>query len=147
MSIDDLTDEELKGLLALSAELKAAYKAKGGTETPLKVRQEEANHPPNQPKHSLNTTHPHTYPTQLTQQIQPNQPTSNHTKKGKSISMIFQKRSTRTRVSTETGMAMLGGHALFLGPQDIQLGINESLKVRSTRPFTHPPFHLAQGRD
>lgn len=27
-------------------------------------------------------------------------------------------------------MAMLGGHALFLGPQDIQLGVNESLKVR-----------------
>lgn len=35
-----------------------------------------------------------------------------------------------TRVSTETGMAILGGHALFLGPQDIQLGVNESLKVR-----------------
>ena len=47
---------------------------------------------------------------------------------GQSMSMIFQKRSTRTRVSTETGIFMLGGHALMLGPQDIQLGVNESMR-------------------
>jgi ornithine carbamoyltransferase len=47
---------------------------------------------------------------------------------GKSVAMIFQKRSTRTRVSSETGMGLLGGRALFLGPSDIQLGVNESLK-------------------
>jgi len=47
---------------------------------------------------------------------------------GQTMSMIFQKRSTRTRVSSETGMALLGGHALFLGPSDIQLGVNESMK-------------------
>ncbi|MHA2401995.1 MAG: ornithine carbamoyltransferase, partial [Candidatus Kariarchaeaceae archaeon] len=46
---------------------------------------------------------------------------------GRSMAMIFQKRSTRTRVSTETGIAYLGGHALFLGSSDIQLGKNESL--------------------
>lgn len=46
----------------------------------------------------------------------------------RSMAMIFQKRSTRTRVSTETGIAYLGGHALFLGSDDIQLGKNESLK-------------------
>uniref|UniRef100_A0A7S0SXR1 ornithine carbamoyltransferase n=1 Tax=Chromulina nebulosa TaxID=96789 RepID=A0A7S0SXR1_9STRA len=47
---------------------------------------------------------------------------------GTSMSMIFQKRSTRTRVSTETGIHLLGGHGLMLGPQDIQLGVNETLK-------------------
>lgn len=47
---------------------------------------------------------------------------------GRSMSMIFQKRSTRTRVSTETGIFMLGGHGLMLGPQDIQLGVNESMR-------------------
>tara|TARA_B110000305_G_scaffold237112_1_gene299748 strand:+ start:490 stop:1266 length:777 start_codon:yes stop_codon:yes gene_type:complete len=46
----------------------------------------------------------------------------------KSIASIFQKRSTRTRVSTETGAFLLGGHSLFLGPTDIQLGVNESMR-------------------
>ncbi|RVE58425.1 hypothetical protein OJAV_G00208920 [Oryzias javanicus] len=45
---------------------------------------------------------------------------------GKSIAMIFEKRSTRTRMSTETGMALLGGHPCFLTSQDIHLGVNES---------------------
>ncbi|KAJ8255957.1 hypothetical protein COCON_G00198210 [Conger conger] len=45
---------------------------------------------------------------------------------GKSIAMIFEKRSTRTRMSTETGFALLGGHPCFLTSQDIHLGTNES---------------------
>ncbi|KAG0167541.1 ornithine carbamoyltransferase [Apophysomyces sp. BC1034] len=46
---------------------------------------------------------------------------------GKTLALLFSKRSTRTRVATETAMAYLGGHAMFLGQQDIQLGVNESL--------------------
>lgn len=46
---------------------------------------------------------------------------------GKSIALTFSKRSTRTRVSTEAAAAMMGAHPMFLGSQDIQLGVNESL--------------------
>mmetsp|Transcript_15071 Transcript_15071/g.34942 ORF Transcript_15071/g.34942 Transcript_15071/m.34942 type:complete len:346 (+) Transcript_15071:122-1159(+) len=84
VSIDQLSNDELKGLLDVSHEYKAIYSDK-------------------------------------TKQLP--KPLDGH-----SLSMIFQKRSTRTRVSTETGMSMLGGHALFLGPSDIQLGVNESMR-------------------
>ncbi|PVG02445.1 putative ornithine carbamoyltransferase precursor [Serendipita vermifera] len=43
-----------------------------------------------------------------------------------SIALLFSKRSTRTRVSAETATVLLGGRALFLGRDDIQLGVNES---------------------
>lgn len=46
----------------------------------------------------------------------------------KSIALLFSKRSTRTRVSAETAAVLLGGRALFLGSEDIQLGVNESVR-------------------
>ncbi|ESS12142.1 MAG: ornithine carbamoyltransferase [uncultured archaeon A07HR60] len=44
------------------------------------------------------------------------------------MAMLFEKPSTRTRISFETGMTDLGGHAIFLGPDDIQLGHGEPMR-------------------
>lgn len=67
---------------------------------------------------------------------------------GKTLAMIFEKPSLRTRLSFEVGMTQLGGHAIYLGPNDIQMGTREPLsdiaKVTSSmvdvimaRTFSH----------
>ncbi len=45
---------------------------------------------------------------------------------GKALALVFEKPSLRTRVSFETGMFQLGGHAVFLGPEEIHLGVRET---------------------
>ena len=47
---------------------------------------------------------------------------------GKTLGMIFQKASTRTRVSFETGMYQLGGYPLFLSANDLQIGRGEPVQ-------------------
>ena len=47
--------------------------------------------------------------------------------RGKTVAMIFQKPSTRTRVSFETGISQMGGNSLYLAPNDLQLGRGETV--------------------
>jgi ornithine carbamoyltransferase len=54
---------------------------------------------------------------------------------GKTIAMIFNKRSTRTRVSTEAAVVTMGGHPMFLGKDDIQFGVSRFLVALSYNPF------------
>lgn len=74
------------------------------------------------------------------------------------VALMFTKRSTRTRVSTEGAVVAMGGHPMFLGSGDIQLGVRiqccslvansdidslrRSMKVCMTLPWSSPPWFL-----
>jgi ornithine carbamoyltransferase len=82
LTLNDLSRDELRGLIQRTIELKAKHKA-GDIFEPLK---------------------------------------------NKVLGMVFEKSSTRTRVSFEAGMAQFGGHAIFLSPRDTQLGRGEPIE-------------------
>lgn len=57
---------------------------------------------------------------------------------GKTVAMTFNKRSTRTRVSTEGAVATMGGHPMFLGKDDIQLGVRSAMSTASAMTHDWP---------
>ena len=69
----------------------------------------------------------------------PEQPLTDQT-----LAMIFEKPSTRTRVSFETGMTRLGGHAIFLGPDDIHLGHGEPIRDTARAISGYADFIMAR---
>jgi ornithine carbamoyltransferase len=62
----------------------------------------------------------------------------------RTLAMVFEKPSTRTRVSFETGMTQLGGHAIFLGPDDIHLGHGEPVRDTARAVSRYVDFIMAR---
>lgn len=63
---------------------------------------------------------------ELTEQLKQDKYQLNNQLKGKTIALVFQKPSNRTRVSFEVGIYQLGGNCVYLGPSEIDLGVRES---------------------
>jgi len=64
----------------------------------------------------------------LTDKLKKNKDKFSSVLAGKTLALIFQKPSNRTRVSFEVGMYQLGGYSIYLGPDEINLGVRESIK-------------------
>ena len=64
----------------------------------------------------------------LTKRIKQNPLAYRDTFDGKALGLIFEKPSTRTWVSFEVGFSTMGGHVIYLGPEDIQLGVREEVR-------------------
>ena len=60
------------------------------------------------------------------------------------LAMIYEKPSTRTRISFEAGMTRLGGHAIFLGPDDIHLGHGEPIRDTARAISRYAEFIMAR---
>lgn len=59
---------------------------------------------------------------------------------GRTVAMMFSKRSTRTRVSTEAAVQLMGGHPMFLGKDDIQLGVRLFCSLSRLPPYLPCPL-------
>lgn len=102
LSLADLSPQQISSVIAASSSMKMAHRQAS-------------------PKHGLD---PSTSPAQGKAQ---GGRVFDQTLRDRIVAIMFSKRSTRTRVASETAVYSLGGHPMFLGPSDIQLGVNESL--------------------
>lgn len=64
----------------------------------------------------------------LTDKLKKDMARFNQALKGKTLALLFQKPSCRTRVSFEVGMYQLGGYSIYLGPDELNLGVREAIK-------------------
>jgi ornithine carbamoyltransferase len=98
LSLAQLSPQQISSIIAQASDFKMAHRQ-------------------NSPKHGLD---PANSPAQGKAQLGHIYP---QTLRDRTVAIMFSKRSTRTRVASETAVTSLGGHAMFLGPSDIQVRI------------------------